>query len=378
MAHQIDRVLVTHLQVPLRDSPALGGESKVVLRDVLLVVLETADGLVGVGECSPPLGQESATSACWSALSETMLPPLLGRPIDGVADIPQLLAHARGSPAAALAGVETAAWDLVGHLHSSSLASLLGASEARIAVGVEPSVGFGVYPTVVDLLRAIEPHHQEGIRAFNIGVTPGCDFEFVAAVAQHFPRCAIGIDCGGRFCREYHDALRRIDELDPVWIERPYADDDLDGLVALQEALVNPICLDATAFPAIERGACRMARLQVQAAGGLTAARRLHDELEQRDIACRVDTTPELGIGLASAIALAALPNCKDPSGLAPTARWFLDDIVKPPIELDTCVPARFRVPTLPGVGHVIDWPRVHQHTVRQREWHTNSAEHAI
>jgi O-succinylbenzoate synthase len=371
MAHQIERVLLTHLQVPLRGSESRPGETRVVLRDVYLVLLETGDGLVGIGECCPPIGDESAVESCWLALAERLLPPLFGRQIDALGDIPPLLAREAALPTAALAGVETAAWDLVGQAHQRCLASLLGASDARIEVGVEPSVGFGVQPTIVDLLRAIEPHHEEGIRAFNIGIAPGSDVEFVAAVAQHYPRCALGVDCGGRFGREHHDLFQRLDELDPLWIERPYSGGDIAGLAALQEDLVSPICLDATDTAAIERGACRLARLQVQTVGGLAAARRVHDELQQRNVACRVDTTPELGIGLAQGIALASLPNCKDPSGLAPTARWFLDDIVKPPIELELepATPARFRVSTRPGVGHVIDWARVRQHQVRQREW---------
>jgi O-succinylbenzoate synthase len=369
MAHQIDRVLLTHLQVPLRKSVPRAGESRVVLRDAMLVLLQTSDGLSGVGECCPPLGHATAVVTCWSALVDRLLPPLLGRCISDLDDIPPLLPASHAAPPAARAGVETAAWDLVGQAHRNSIAGLLGASAARIEVGVEPSVGFCPQATIVDLLRAIEPHHDEGIRAFNIGIAPGSDVEFVAAVAQHFPRCTLGVDCGGRFGRRHLELFRRLDELDLVWIERPYPDNDIAGLASLQEVLVSPICLDATDTAAIERGACRLARLQIQVAGGLAAARRVHDELQERNVACRVDTSPELGIGLAQGIALAAMPNCKDPSGLAPAARWFLDDVVRPPIELEPATPARFRVSTRPGVGHVIDWPRVHQHQLREHEW---------
>ena len=43
---------------------------------------------------------------------------------------------------------------------------------------------------------------------------------------------------------------------------------------------------------------------------------------------------PELGVGQAQGIHLAALANCKYPTDIEPSARWFVDDYVVPPIEL--------------------------------------------
>jgi O-succinylbenzoate synthase len=375
MARTIIQASLTHLQVALKAPQAIGDGSRTSLRDSILVALETRDGRVGVGECAPPpdVGDPAAAIAgCWDDLAGRLLPGLLGRAVESIDDIQSAirLDDGRACHPSAVAGAETACWDLVGQAHKIGLAALLGASEARIAMGVEPSVRLGVLPTVVDLLRAIEPHRSEGVRAFVVSITPGSDLEFVSAARDHCAECLIAVDAGGHFGRSDAVLFRELDALDPLWIERPYAPDDVDGLVALQKELITPICLDATHAEAIRRGACRMARLEIQRAGGLGPALRLHDFCRDHNVGCRVETTPELGVGLAQAIALASLPNCKDPSGLAPAARWFLDDIVKPPIELDDDdLAGRFRVSLRPGLGHVVDWSRVQPHQVRQETW---------
>src|SRR5260370_14019329 len=42
---------------------------------------------------------------------------------------------------------------------------------------------------------------------------------------------------------------------------------------------------------------------------------------------------PELGVGQAQGIHLASLANCKYPTDIEPSARWFVDDYVVPLIE---------------------------------------------
>ncbi len=153
-------------------------------------------------------------------------------------------------------------------------------------------------------------------------------------------------------------------------IFEPYDANDIAGLAALQEELTTPICLEATAAEAIGQGACRMARLSIQRAGGLGPARALHDACRQQNVACCVSSEIELGVGLAQAIQLATLPNCKDPTDVAPPVRWFVGDVVVPPIEHDT--PGQFLVPTRPGLGYLLDPVQVRRYQVRHEEWVTD------
>ncbi len=151
------------------------------------------------------------------------------------------------------------------------------------------------------------------------------------------------------------------------------AADDLDGLAALQRALATPICLDETAetpakaAEAIRRGACRIVNLKVQRVGGLGPALALHDLCHEHGIACWVGSMPELGVGQAHGIHLAALGNCRYPTDIEPSARWFVDDYVVPLIEMSA--PGVLSVPTRPGLGYLVDPVKVRRYQVRHREF---------
>ncbi len=138
-------------------------------------------------------------------------------------------------------------------------------------------------------------------------------------------------------------------------------------MVNLQGELATALSLSAANEAALQRGACRMARLSIQELGGLGPARARHDRCCDYHVGCWVSVGPELGVGLAQALHLATLPNCKDPCGVAPATRWYVDDLVVPRIECDE--PGSFRVAARPGLGHLLDAARVRSHQVRHAEW---------
>jgi O-succinylbenzoate synthase len=76
---------------------------------------------------------------------------------------------------------------------------------------------------------------------------------------------------------------------------------------------------------------------------------------------------PELGIGQAQGIHLAALANCKYPTDIEPSARWFVDDYVVPRLELSG--PGLLPVPTRPGLGYQVDPAKIRRYQVQHREF---------
>ncbi len=194
MARPIERIALVQVQVPFKDRPP-GAAGENLLRESLLLSVETAEGVVGLGECSP--ADPAELPACWSEL-EAIAGRLLGRTLaDPEAIGPMAEGFGPVRPPAA-AAAETALWDLAGQQAHRSLAELLGASPLRIGLGVGGLLTMGLYPTVVDLMRAIEPHLAEGYRAVSVAIAPGRDLEFVGAVRQHFPELDLAVDAGGR------------------------------------------------------------------------------------------------------------------------------------------------------------------------------------
>jgi O-succinylbenzoate synthase len=371
----IDRVVLTHIQIPLKEPFRISG-GEVAIKDAILVEVSTPSA-VGLGESSPMasgFGYSADTpDGCWEDLATTIAPSLLGRSFAAIEDIAEVAAAWRGSRFAA-AGAETALWDLLGQARHASIAELMGASDLRIDMGVESGLAVGLYPSIVELMKTIEKHLEAGYRRIKIKIQPGQDVELVRAVRQHFgDDVPLMVDANGAYRADQIATLRELDEYDLLMIEQPMAAGDLDGLAALQRAMTTPVCLDETAeslhhtAEAIRRGAGRIVNLKIQRVGGLGPARAIHDLCYQNGVDCWVGAMPELGVGQAHGIHLATLPNCKYPSDIEPSSRWFVDDYTVPLIELAS--PGIIEVPTRPGLGYHVDPVKVKRYQVRQQEF---------
>jgi o-succinylbenzoate synthase len=374
MTDAVERVTLTHLQIPLKEPFRISG-CEVTIRDAILVAVETRSG-IGIGESSPMVvgfGSASDTpEECWRDLAERIAPSLLGRSFATVEDIAALASTWTGSRFAS-AGAETALWDLLGQARHATIAEMLGASVEQLARGVESGLAVGLYSTIVELLKTIENHLAEGYRRVRIEIAPGHDVELVRAIRQHFGDIELMVDANGAYTRDDIDLFRELDDADLLMFEQPLAADDLDGLVELQKAVMTPVCLDESAVTpekaaeAIRRGACRIVNIKIQRVGGLGPALALHDLCYERGVACWVGTMPELGVGQAQGIHLAALANCKYPTDIAPSARWFVDDYVVPLIEMSA--PGILNIPTRPGLGYQVDPAKVRRYQIQQHEF---------
>jgi O-succinylbenzoate synthase len=378
MTGAVERVTLTHLQIPFKESFRISA-GEVAVKDAILVTVETSSG-VGVGESSPMaagFGYSTDTpEGCWDDLAGSIAPELLGRQFSTIDDIAALRAGWAGSRFA-MAGAETACWDLLGRARRAPLAGLLGAAPEQTARGVESGLAVGLYPTVVELLQTIEAHLSEGYRRVKIKIRPGQDVELVRAVRQHFGDIPLMVDANAAYTTADLDVFRALDDEDLLMFEQPMAAGDLDGLAALQAAVATPVCLDETAetpelvAEALRRGAGRVVNLKIQRVGGLGPALAIHNLCHGHGIACWVGTMPELGVGQAQGIHLAALANCKYPTDIEPSARWFVDDYVVPLIELSA--PGLLAVPTRPGLGYEVDHAKVRHYQVRQQEFQSRT-----
>lgn len=370
----IDRVVLTHIQIPFKEPFRISG-GEVAIKDAILVEVETASG-VGLGESSPmasSFGYSPDTpEGCWDDLATTIVPALLGRSVSSVEDIAELVAGGHSSRFA-VAGAETALWDLLGQARHASIAELLGASDLRIDLGVEAGLAVGLYSSIVELIKTIEYHLDAGYRRVKIKIQPGQDVELVRAVRQHIGDVPLMVDANGAYTVADLDVFRELDQFDLLMFEQPMAPDDLEGSAALQQAVATPVCLDETATSpgrtaeAIRYGAGRIVNLKLQRVGGLGPARAIHDLCYQNGVACWVGAMPELGIGQAHAIHLGTLPNCKYPADIEPSARWFVDDYTVPLVELAGS--GIISVPTRPGLGFHLDPVKVRRYQVRQQEF---------
>ncbi|MEQ8815699.1 MAG: mandelate racemase/muconate lactonizing enzyme family protein [Thalassobaculum sp.] len=196
-------------------------------RPMLLVRVTDTGGAVGWGEvwCNfPGVGAEHR-----ARLIDSVLAPLLvGRAFE---DAPAAFRHLTASTevlalqcaepgpfAQAIAGLDTALWDLSGRLAGAPLWRLLG--------GTEPSFGVyasGLNPKAPEVLAA--RRHAEGYRAFKlkVGFGAGRDLANLAALREALgPEVRLMVDANqGWSLEQALDMAPRLEEFGLDWLEEP-------------------------------------------------------------------------------------------------------------------------------------------------------------
>ena len=365
---KIDRITLTHVRVPLVE-PFKISSGEVSEKDGILVGV-SSEGLVGYGESSPMSGSfysDETPDSAWNCLTKELVPLVLPSKPGSIEEVNTLLDRIQGN-AFAKAGIETAFWDLEAQKRAKPLNVLLGATRNQ----VESGLAVGIYPTVCDLLRAIEKHLAEGYKRLKIKIQPGWDMKPLGEVRGEFGNIPLMVDANCAYAQGDLDHLKSLDDFDLMMVEQPLPKDDLEGHAKLQAAIRTPVCLDESAKDidtmrkAIQMKSCRIVNIKIQRVGGLQNARKMHDLCQNSGIPVWGGTMPELGIGGAQTVHLATMENFGFPTDVESSRRWFVDDIINPLLEV------REGMITLPagnGNGYRIDSRKVQRYKIREESF---------
>jgi len=352
---KIEAIHLHHLRMPLR-SPFETSFGRQEARDCILLEVRS-EGLTGWGECvadrDPGYSYETVGTA-WHVLKEFIGPPLIGTEIASPNDLPERLSPIRGHQMAK-AGLEMALWDLLGKRQERSLRDLLGGTRKRVDVGV--SVGIQASPSA--LVETARGYLAQGYRRIKIKIKPGRDVKDAQAVRAAFPDLRLQVDANSAYTLETAQILRPLDELNLLLIEQPLAEDDLWDHRRLQSQFSTPICLDESivsprhARLALEMQACRIVNIKAGRVGGLTYAKEIHDLCQAQDVPVWCGGMLETGVGRASNLALASLPNFRLPGDISATDRYYAEDITQERFNLNP--DSTIDVPDGPGLGVTIN-----------------------
>ncbi|MCX6623295.1 MAG: o-succinylbenzoate synthase [Acidobacteria bacterium] len=333
---RIETVTLAHIRIPLVE-PFRISSGEVREKDAIIVGIY-AGRWSGFGESSPMAGSfysSDTPESCWSDLKDVIVPAMLQADCDSLADWNEKLDAVTASNFAKT-GFETALWDLEATRQGKSLHELLGGEKTR----VESGLAVGLYDTIHDTLRATERYLGEGgYKRVKLKIEPGRDVELIRAARKTFGDIPMFVDANGAYTLQDVEVFRQLDEFGLMMFEQPFPGGMLEELAELQSQLKTPICLDESldSLEAFERAAAlgsgKIANIKIQRIGGLYHARRLHDAAQQRGIPCWMGTMPELGLGSVQAAAMASLD--KFPTDVEASSRWFVDDIVTPPLEVN-------------------------------------------
>ncbi|MCS7081397.1 MAG: o-succinylbenzoate synthase [Bacteroidetes bacterium] len=361
----LDAITLYHIRMPLRAAFETS-TGRILEREAILVRVES-DSLEGWGECvagSAPDYSHETIGTAWHVLRDFLIPASLRHDWKGPEEASGLFGWIRGHPMAK-AGLEMALWDLWGKRQGRSLASLLGAERERVPVGVS----IGIQADTEALLRAVEHFVAQGYRRVKLKIKPGRDLQEVRAVREAFPELPLQVDANAAYSLEDAPVFEAMEELNLLLIEQPLNEDDLLEHARLQARLRTPVCLDESiksarhARWALELGSCRVINIKAGRVGGLTEARRIHDWARARGVPVWCGGMLETGLGRAANLALAALPGFTLPGDLSASSRYYEEDLIAEPFELEP--DGTMRLPQGPGLGVSVRLDRLLRYQVR-------------
>ncbi|MCQ3937331.1 MAG: o-succinylbenzoate synthase [Chloroflexi bacterium] len=348
---KIESITLHHISMPLV-SPFETSFGRETDRQCVIVEIRS-EGLTGYGECvatrDPGYNYETAGTAI-HILRDFAAPLILGQDLKDALDFQNRVSGIRGHQLAK-AGVEMALWDLTGKREGKSLKQLFGGVRGRVEVGV--SIGIQASPE--RLVETAAEYVRQGYARVKIKIKPGRDVEDAQAVRNAFPNLRLQVDANSAYSMDDADRLKPLDDLNLLLIEQPLFEDDIWDHHKFQQKFKTPVCLDESivsprhARYAIEMNACKIINIKAGRLGGLSQAVMVHDLCRQHSMPVWCGGMLETGIGRASNLALASMPNFTLPGDVSASDRYYQRDITNERFTLNA--DSTIDVPNQPGLG---------------------------
>jgi O-succinylbenzoate synthase len=366
-------VLLTHadlfrVAVPMRE-PFRISSGEVSRKEAILLRLGDRNHC-GWGESSAMAGgfySSETPDGCEAELVTRVLSAVLGHEFPSMLALEEALARATENRFVRVA-VETAAWDFIAQRRNVNMRQLFGIPDRPIPSGL----ALGLYPDVAELKEAIYRYDPHQYGRLKLKIKRDQDIEVVKAARSVVGDFPLFVDANADYCLSDLGTFAALDRESLMMFEQPFAKDNFAGSAELQQQVRTPVCLDESietaddARRAIEMRACRIVNIKLQRVGGYLEALRIVQVCAQHSVPVWMGTMPELGIGSAQALMLAAHPSFSFPTDVEPSTRWYLDDIVTPPIQLSK---GFILAPVGPGVGYRVDERKLEQYILHRRNF---------
>jgi O-succinylbenzoate synthase len=335
------------------------------------VVIETSDGLRGVGEAptlpDPVYKPEADTPAVLTSLREFILPAIARfqaerGAIDGVDSLRESYAWIKGA-GFAKSGVEAAMWDIVAQRAGEPLWRLWGGERRVFPVGV--SIGG---KTLSDVLARAEQAVALGYRRLKVKIWPGFDVTVARALRDRFPDILLQVDANSAYTLENWRCLQALDDLDLLLVEQPLFDDDIVFHSEISRELRTPICLDESihslrdveaavtlwaAHDALER---LIINIKPPRVSGYSEAIAIARYCRRRGVRTWIGGMLDSAWGKAMNLNLNGLPEIDLPGDhFSPGGAYFERDVTDAPL---VSVGGQFALGDGVSAGVTFDWPR--------------------
>ncbi len=217
------------------DGRAFG--QRVLKNDMMIVKVETDEGITGVGE--PSVYGNPKLMQAWLREHKSIF---VGQEPWDALRVARPYVHQGWMVNCALAGVNQALWDVVGRMSKTPVYNLLGGKHAD-RVRVYASAG-QMGNTVEEIRREAERFREEGFLGYKVRVTLD-DYREKARVAREGlgSDLCLMIEWNMRLpnAKTAINAIRNIERYELTWVEEPIPGSDLDGYAEIRKAVDVPI-----------------------------------------------------------------------------------------------------------------------------------------
>ncbi|MFN0056283.1 MAG: mandelate racemase/muconate lactonizing enzyme family protein [Planctomycetales bacterium] len=296
-------------------------------RPAVLVRVTASDGTEGWGECVPsPRWSYETLETILTTIEHYLAPELLGRdPLDGER-LEEAMNRAiapsfsTGQPICK-AGIDLALFDLTGKLCRQSAAERWG-REPEGSV----SLSWTLNPrSLAELEEQVSTAHARGYQHFNVKIAPDLpfDLEVLRTLRKLVPEALLWADANGGYCEA--DALAvagPLADLGVSFFEQPLPANRLEGYGRLKRLGALPIIMDEGIVSVVELSEFHKLQLldgvavKVARAGGLEAARRQIEFLQQNGLIFLGSGLTDPDVSLSASLALFAAYGLEHPAAL--------------------------------------------------------------
>lgn len=310
---KIKDIRLGYLSIPLK-TPFKTALRSVSSIDDVIVMVETDDGHIGYGEVPPTAAITGETKeSIVSAILNHLRPPLIGKEIEDIESIMQVLHGSLVGNSSAKAGVDIAIYDLYGQRYQAPVYQLLGGYRTHLTTNLTISVN-EPEEMVRDSIDAV----KRGFHTLKIkvGKNSAKDIERLMAIRQ-----AVGNDIQLRIDANQgwsqKEAIRILTQMEDAGlnlelVEQPVPAHDLKGLKKVTEKVSIPVMADESVFSPrdavelLQTGAADLLNIKLMKTGGIYNALKIAAIAETFGVECMMGCMLEAKISVNAAAHLAA------------------------------------------------------------------------
>lgn len=281
---QIEDVRAIPCSVPIANG-AVMAIGRTVKRDVVLVRIQVAGGIVGWGEAH----HGRCPGAIANLINTTLSQLVLGMDAANVAGVwermysRQLSSHGMGAAAAiGMSGIDQALWDIRGKAVNWPIYRLLGGERRAIPVYAGgPSLGYVTPQELIDEVQALVDQRFKAIK-MRLGDTVGNDIMRLEAVRKAFPNLGIMVDCNtGYLIDDIRRLMPALEENRVEWLEEPFSPHDNRSYLEARRYGNIPLAAGENHYTrfefsrVLEDGVITILQPDLSKTGGITEAARI-------------------------------------------------------------------------------------------------------